>query len=544
MRIPDAREAAQLCLTVTRAVQHAHDHKIVHRDLKPGNIVMDDQGQPHITDFGLAKREGADVTIAVSGQILGTPAYMAPEQVENAHLADHRADIYSLGVMLYELLCHQRPFAGGKSTLLSQILHDEPKPPRAINRKIPRNLETICLKTLAKDPAERYQTAAELADDLERFLKHEPIQGRRVPWLRRTWRWARRRPATVVAALLVALVLILAGALWWRPSDTGPVPSTLARLVKVSTRPSKAQIHLVPLHPTTRMPQPELGFDAGQSPATVSCEPGDYLVVAYQNDEVFHEVYRHVPAEHEKVGGQFDYNGFKLDGELVVWPQIRLFGTSEVIRNMARVTGGEFTMNTSDFAGPTHVTVPDFYLDVTEVTVGDLRRSALWLPAVLASDSDLDDQWPVHGLRWGEAVQLAEQLGKRLQREEAFMYVATSGGLNLTSSGWQVVDDRVPGPVTDPSFDRVAWDQLSKEVIGLRSNVLEFTSNAFVGPGRFGFYVRRGGFANRKAENNVSVKANLSPPRYPHSEFTLAPKRGSAVRAASTRRSRCRTSSS
>ncbi len=125
---PAARQSAELCAKIAAALTHAHEHGIVHRDLKPANIVMDAAGDPHITDFGLAKLEGADLTIAATGQILGTPAYMAPEQVRDGHAADGRSDIYSLGVVLYELLTGTRPFSGGKRLLVHQVLYDDPRP--------------------------------------------------------------------------------------------------------------------------------------------------------------------------------------------------------------------------------------------------------------------------------------------------------------------------------------------------------------------------------------------------------------------------------
>jgi tRNA A-37 threonylcarbamoyl transferase component Bud32 len=205
---PTFREAATWVAEVADALQYAHDHGVIHRDIKPSNLMLDDGGRLHVMDFGLAKRDAGEITMTYDGQVLGTPAYMAPEQIEKAHQVDGRADVYALGVVLYRLLTGELPFRGTTRMLLHQVLHDEPRPPRRINDHIPRDLETICLKAMAKEPGRRYATAQELSADLRRYLNGEAIHARPVARAERLWRWCRRSPAVASLAIMFVVALV------------------------------------------------------------------------------------------------------------------------------------------------------------------------------------------------------------------------------------------------------------------------------------------------------------------------------------------------
>jgi tetratricopeptide (TPR) repeat protein len=202
------REAARITKVLAAAIHTAHGKDIVHRDLKPGNVLLAADGTPKITDFGLAKHLGQDSNQTKSGSILGTPSYMAPEQAwGKPGVIGPATDVYALGAILYELLTGRPPFrAATPMDTMVQVISSEPVVPSRLQPTVPRDLETICLKCLRKEPGKRYGNALELADDLERFLNKEPIRARPTPWWERQWKWAKRRPA--VAALVVIFAML------------------------------------------------------------------------------------------------------------------------------------------------------------------------------------------------------------------------------------------------------------------------------------------------------------------------------------------------
>ncbi|HOY59273.1 MAG TPA: serine/threonine-protein kinase [Verrucomicrobiota bacterium] len=216
-----AKRAARYVNAIAKAVHYAHENGILHRDLKPSNVLIDADDQPRITDFGLAKRLEGETGLTVSGHLVGSPNFMPPEQASAEHGKVGRpSDVYALGGILYYLLTARPPFqADSIEAVVSHLLTIEPVSPRLLNHSVPRDLETICLKCLEKEPGRRYPTAAALAEELDRFLAGKPIQARPIGLIGKVWRWARRNPLPAGLALALALVCAagFGGVVWqWR----------------------------------------------------------------------------------------------------------------------------------------------------------------------------------------------------------------------------------------------------------------------------------------------------------------------------------------
>jgi len=219
------RPAAELIAKIARTVHYAHEHGILHRDIKPGNILLDAKGEPHLTDFGLARLLETESTVTRTMEVLGTPSYMAPEQaVGNNAAVSNVTDVYGIGAVLYQLLTGHPPFAGGTTYETIKLLVDtEPRQPRLWNPKVDRDLSTICRKCLEKDPKRRYSSALALAEDLERWLKHEPIRARQTGIFARGRKWIRRNPTTAaLIPLSVALLVAMGMLLWNRVPERAP----------------------------------------------------------------------------------------------------------------------------------------------------------------------------------------------------------------------------------------------------------------------------------------------------------------------------------
>jgi serine/threonine protein kinase/Tfp pilus assembly protein PilF len=222
------RRAAELLVKIARTVHFAHERGILHRDIKPGNILVDKNGEPHLTDFGLARLIEQESTVTNSFDVLGTPSYMAPEQAAGrVKELTAAADVYALGAVFYQMLTGQPPFAGGTTyETIRMVLETEPRNPRLWNPKVDVDLATICSKCLEKDPQRRYASALALAEDLERWLHHEPIQARPANVFTKTRKWIRRNPTTVFSAVSLAGLVAAVGVIIWKSDLFRPAPAT------------------------------------------------------------------------------------------------------------------------------------------------------------------------------------------------------------------------------------------------------------------------------------------------------------------------------
>jgi len=474
--------AAQLVIKVLRGVQTFHDKGIIHRDLKPGNILLDSQNDPHVSDFGLARSDDqTDLTVTNSGRIVGTLLYMPPEQARGeVRNLSTRSDIYAIGVVLYELLTGQRPFKSTSSrTLLYSILTDPPSAPRKVRKTIPRDLETICLKAMEKDPLRRYQSASEMADDLQRFLEGKPILARPVSIFEKTWRLARRH--RLVSALLALLVPLIAMVILLILNDRvvrHPVHLSFTLAGNNVPANAKADWTILPLHKRTREPVEAEAIRFSQAgDANLKLEPGEYLVVVVVPGFGFHEVYRRVPEEPDvPVKPSYPHERWEVSANGVLQlPTISIREEKSVLHGMVEVPDGEFQMGDGkpNWNRPPHPRrVASFLVDPLEVTAEEFEHFV-----ALGADYSFPRDSPVVLVHWNAAVAYAEHQGKRLLKEDEFEYLARNLGRSNYPSGDEPAVK--PGePWLYLAAGQPETDQLTTlPIFGIHSNVAEWTDS-------------------------------------------------------------------
>jgi formylglycine-generating enzyme required for sulfatase activity len=466
---PDHQTAVRWVACLADALEHLHSQRLVHRDVKPRNVMIDALGRPLLMDFGLAKKQ---VENRGCVPVAGTPGYMSPEQARGDQAAlDGRSDIYSLGVLFYELLTGSRPFRGGATSIFNQIQTMDPPSPRDADPSIPRDLAAICLKAMAKDPGQRYQRAADFAEDLRHWQAHEPLRyARRVGPVERARLWIRRRPVVAASGGVFLASVTLAAFALFRAPPAGPTIK-----VAVNTEPPGADVHFFPIDPKSGLLQPAQGKH-GKAGEPLNLVPGYYLVTAVLGDGRFHEVFRYVPERLGELSNAYPHRSFEAIADTVFLPRITLHGASPA-DGMSRVPGTEsFVMGSADnLSYPIHRRrIPSFYLDGKEVTVEEFKRVRQNFR--FPNDAPVPpDNFPVTRISWDDAAAYAENIGKRLPDEAEFEYAATDLGkrkisLRQEPAGWSFE------PAGQPKTDCVIINS-QPPIYGLCSNVAEWTAS-------------------------------------------------------------------
>lgn len=465
---PSLDKCCQIMIKLCDAVEHAHKAGVIHRDIKPANVVMDTDGAPHLLDFGLSQSRTLHLdSIGGEGQPIGTPAFMAPEQVRGEKKSiDRTTDVYALGVVLYQLLTKSLPFRGRSSELYQKILATQPPPPRSINPSIPVSLEAICLKAMQKESAQRYSTAQEFGNDLNRFLRGEIVKAYGKLDRRALSHLARRSFLSVAAVSFGAATL---GTTWYiikKNQELNP-----RRNVRIAVSPTNAKVTFEQMSRETGEVVPDSRVET-TSDSPLKLPPGFYRVTVTSGQDYFF-AYRTVPAD----GDQFIQSDsgiilqqarWEIKNGTIILPSIQVIPTASVSNKMSFHAGGILspTAAIGAFARRTYEVSP-FLMDQTEVSLADFKAV---FPSFQGGQESLSGA--IVGISFDHALAYAEAVGKQLPTAWQLLWAATNG--QQTKYPWGDTVDTMNWPERYREGTFIDENRSAPPIRGLFSGPLEW----------------------------------------------------------------------